>query len=99
MAFLGHPAAQAPQPVLDLNEKILGSSKAPLSLEEVLMTLSISAVTNPVAQLAMSKLKELKGAQLHSTTILSKEDEDVLRKLGVDTTCEPVFPSARLFFQ
>ena len=87
------------QPVLDLNEKILGSSKAPLSLEEVLMTLSISAVTNPVAQLAMSKLKELKGAQLHSTTILSKEDEDVLRKLGVDTTCEPVFPSARLFFQ
>ena len=87
------------RPVLELNEKILGSPKAPLSLEEVLMTLSISAVTNPVAQLAMSKLKELKGSQLHSTTILSKEDEDVLRKLGVDTTCEPVFPSARLFFQ
>ena len=61
------------------------------------MALSISAATNPTAQVAMSKLGELRGCQAHSTTILSRSDEQTFGKLGIDVTCDAEYPSANLF--
>ena len=69
-----------------------------LSLEEVLTALSICAVTNPTAQMAMDQLTELKDVQAHSTTMLTKDDEQTFRKLGIDVTCEPVYPSQKLYY-
>lgn len=66
------------EPIISLKKDVLKSRTIALDAEEVLMALSISAVTNPVAQYAMSKLKELKGCQAHSTVILSNDDEQVL---------------------
>ena len=40
-----------------------------LDLEETLIALAISATTNPAAQLALEKLKELKGCEVHMTHI------------------------------
>lgn len=63
------------------------------------MMLSICAVTNPVAQVAISRLAMLKGLQAHASTILSQNDQQTLRKLGIDVTCDPVYPTTDLFFQ
>lgn len=76
-------------PIFKLRKEILGSKRL-LDLSEVLTALSISATTNIKAVQAISKLSELKNTEAHSTIMLSKEDEDMFRKLGVWLTCEPV---------
>ncbi|MDY5479440.1 MAG: DUF1846 domain-containing protein [Peptostreptococcus porci] len=85
------------EPIINLKRNILNSRNIALNAEEVLMALSISAVTNPLAQYALRRLEELKGCQAHSTVILSKNDEQVFRKLGIDVTCEPEFQSTNLY--
>ncbi|EOS7906720.1 DUF1846 domain-containing protein [Enterococcus hirae] len=77
----------------------LHSSVDTLSLNEVLIALSISAVTNPIAQVAYDKLAELDGAQAHSTVIVNKNDEQTLKQLGIDITSAPFYPSENLFYQ
>lgn len=86
------------EPIINLKEKTLGSSVSALNSEEILIALSISAATNPMAQVAMEKLLLLKGCQVHSTTILSTNDEQIFMKLGVDVTCDPEYPSERLYY-
>jgi uncharacterized protein (UPF0371 family) len=68
-----------------------------LDLEETLIALSISATTNPVAQLALEKLKELQGCEMHMTHIPTPGDDQGLRKLGVNLTTDPNFSSNSLF--
>lgn len=69
-----------------------------LSANEILIALSICAVTNPVAQLAIDNLSKLKGSQAHSTVILNRDEEQTLHKLGIDMTCEAVYPSENLYY-
>ncbi|SFE19418.1 DUF1846 domain-containing protein [Peptostreptococcus sp. D1] len=85
------------EPIINLKRNILNSRNIALNAEEVLMALSISAVTNPLAQYALRRLEGIKGCQAHSTVILSKNDEQVFRKLGIDVTCEPEFQSTNLY--
>lgn len=86
------------EPILDLKYKTLSNQKVSLNCEEVLIALSISAATNPTAQVAMEKLAMLKNCQAHSTTILSVSDEQTLRKLGIDVTCDTEYASQSLFY-
>ena len=60
-----------------------------LDLEETLIALSICAATNPTAQIALEKLKELRGCEVHMTHLPTPGDEAGLRKLGVQLTAEP----------
>ncbi|MGM0395865.1 MAG: DUF1846 domain-containing protein [Bacillota bacterium] len=69
-----------------------------LDANEALIALSIGAVTNPTAQLAMEKLQDLREGQAHSTVMLNDNDEQILRRLGVDVTCDPVYPSDNLYY-
>ena len=84
--------------ILDLKTKTLANQKVSLNCEEVLIALSISAATNPTAQVAMEKLSMLKNCQAHSTTILPTSDEQTLRKLGIDVTCDAEYASESLFY-
>ena len=86
------------EPILDLKTKTLANQKVSLNCEEVLIALSISAATNPTAQVAMEKLSMLKNCQAHSTTILPTSDEQTLRKLGIDVTCDAEYASESLFY-
>lgn len=86
------------EPIINLKTKILASRNVSLSCQEVLTALSICAVTNPTAQFAMEKLTLLKGCQAHSTTILNRDDEQTFRKLGIDVTCDPEYPSQNLYY-
>lgn len=86
------------EPILNLKDKILQSKEIALNCEEILMALSICAATNPVAEIAMDKLANLKGTQAHCTNILGKITEQTLRKLGIDVTCDQVFPTQNLYY-
>ena len=77
------------EPIQKLKTEHMGSVNPRLHTDEVLLSLAVSAVTNPVAKFAMDQLGKLKGAQLHSTVILSHVDEKTYKKLGVDVTYEP----------
>ena len=80
-----------------LKKSVSGNKTISLDLEEALIALSISAATNPTAQLAMEKLKELGGCEVHTTHMPTPGDEAGLRKLEVNLTSEPNFSSKSLF--
>ena len=86
-------------PVTKMKKDMLHARYSALSCEDILMMLSICAVTNPLADIALSKLTQLAGSQAHSNVILSNNDMQTLRKLGIDVTCDPVYPTADLSFQ
>jgi len=83
--------------VHNLKTEILNEKSVSLDLEEALIALSISAVTNPAAQLAMEKLKDLRGCEVHMTHIPTPGDEAGLRRLGVNLTSDPDFSTKNLF--
>ena len=78
-------------------EEILGAESASLDLEETLIALSISATTNPTAELAMKKLTELRSCEMHMTHIPTPGDEVGLKKLGINLTTDGKSSSANLF--
>lgn len=84
-------------PIQRLKVEHLGNRNPRLHTDEMLIALAMSAVTNPTAELAVNELDQLKGAQVHSTVILSQVDETLLRKLGTNVTCSPVYEGQRLF--
>ena len=85
------------EPVQDLKVNHLGGKNPRLHTDEVLVALSICAATNPVAEIAMQQLEKLKGCEAHSTVILSQVDENLMKKLGINLTCEPLYESKKLY--
>lgn len=84
-------------PVQTLKVEHLGNRNPRLHTDEVLIALSISALSNPHAKAALDRIDALRGSEVHSTVILSQVDENVLKKLGCNLTCEPVYQSKRLY--
>jgi uncharacterized protein (UPF0371 family) len=83
--------------IFNLEKNILNEKSVSLDLEETLIALSISATTNPTAQVAMEKLKELRGCEAHMTHIPTPGDEAGLRRLGINLTTDPNFSTNSLF--
>ncbi|MDD2503371.1 MAG: DUF1846 domain-containing protein [Clostridia bacterium] len=83
--------------IQSLKRDILNDKNTRLNLEETLISLGISATTNPTAKLAMSCLKELNGCEMHTTHILASADDSALHKLGINVTSDPNFPSEDLY--
>jgi uncharacterized protein (UPF0371 family) len=83
--------------IAKLKEGILAQESESLDLEETLIALSISATTNHTAELAMQKLVELKGCEVHMTHIPTPGDEVGLKRLGVNITTDGKFSSRNLF--
>ena len=78
-------------PIQHLKTDHLGNRNPRLHTDETLIALSISAATNPTAELAMEQLSALRGCEVHSSVILSQVDEKTFKRLGVNLTCEPRF--------
>ena len=86
------------QPITELKCKVNREKDSLLNLEEVLIALSICAVTNTMAEKALSKIDLLKNCKAHSTTIISLTDEQMFAKLGIQITCDPVFANTNLYY-
>lgn len=87
------------EPIQKLKVQHLGSNNPRLHLNEVLLALSICAVTNPMAELALQQLDKLSGCQAHATVILSNVDVSTFQRLGVQLTTDPVYETQQLFHQ
>ena len=84
--------------IQDLKANILKHDRTSLNVEEILTALSISAERNPCAQLACRQLEGLSGCKAHCTAILSDRDEQTLRSMGIDVTCDPEYVTTNLYF-
>lgn len=80
-----------------LKKDILDGKMVSLDVEETLIVLGISALSNPAAQMALENLKHLRNCEVHLTHIPTPGDEAGLRKLKVNVTCDPQFSSKSLF--
>ena len=85
------------EPVQDLKVNVLGNKNPRLHIDELLVALSICAVTDPNAKRAVQQLQKLRGCEAHTTVILSEGDEDSFRRLGVRLTSEPKYQNANLY--
>ena len=80
-----------------LKTDILGKKTVSLDVEETLIALAISATTNPTSQMAMEKISDIQGCEIHLTHIPTPGDEAGLRRLGVNLTSDPTFSTTSLF--
>ena len=85
------------EPIQHLKVSHLGNRNPRLHTDEVLIALSICAVTDPKAETAMQQLEKLAGCEAHSSVILSGVDEHTFRKLKINVTCEPHFENQKLY--
>ncbi len=85
------------EPISKLKINNLGNHNPRLHADEVLIALAISATSNPVADMAIKQLPNLKYAQAHSTVILSQTDAQVFKKLKIDLTTEPEMVAHKLY--
>lgn len=84
-------------PMQEMKVKHLGNKNPLLHLDEILLALSVCAVTDDNAKAAMEQLHNLKGCEVHSSVILSQVDINVFHKLGVNLTCEPSYQNNKLY--
>lgn len=85
------------EPIQNLKVSHLHNKNPRLHTDEVLIALSICAVTDDNAKRAMEQLQNLRGAEVHSSVILSQVDKNVFRKLGINLTCEPEYQTQKLY--
>ncbi len=85
------------EPVQELKVKYMANHNPRLHVDEVLIALSVSAATNPLAQLALQQIPKLRGLEAHATVILTERDETLFKKFGMNITCEPQYQTKKLF--
>ena len=88
---------QVLEPVCHLKTTYLDHRNPRLHTDEVLLTLAISALTNPLAALAKQQLPGLRGSEAHFSVIISEEDLKIFKRLGVRVSCEPKYETKRLY--
>ena len=85
------------EPITNLKINDLGNHNPRLHADEILIALAISARTNPLAEMAIKQLPNLKGCEAHSTVILPQVDSGIFKKLKINLTTEAEFYAHRLY--
>lgn len=84
-------------PIIELKESLNGKKDLVLDIDEILIALSICAATEENAAKALSQIDKLKNLEAHSTVILPPNDEQILKKIGLNLTVEPCFATKFLY--
>ena len=94
LAGIPHNVKLIPQtliaPIQKTKVSYLHGKNPRLHTDEVLVAISIISLLDEKAKLALEQLPNLKGAQVHSTVMLSEVDRKTFSKLGIGLTCDPV---------
>ena len=91
-------APEAISPIQDLKTNYLGSKNPRLHMDEILIALSASAASNPLARKALETLPKLRGCEAHSTVLLASVDEQTFKRLGLHLTCEPRYEASNRMY-
>lgn len=93
LAGIGHDVKLIPQemiePIQHTKLNYLRGHNPRLHSDEVLVALSVLSTQDRRCRLALEKLPELNGCQMHSTVMLGEVDHKIFNKLGVGLTCDP----------
>lgn len=84
-------------PIVKLRTQILHNSSGVLNLDDVLTALAISSTNNEKAAKTLDAITLLRGCEAHSTYMLPQAEEQTLKRLGINISCEPVFLNGNLF--
>ena len=90
-------APEVIEPVRELKCQYLSRTYKKLNVNEILIALSISAHTSATAAHVLKHLPMLAGCDIHSTVMLASADMEVLKKLGLNVTCEPKYQIKEIF--
>lgn len=74
--------------IISFKKTYLGSFTGSLNLEETLISLAISAATNPMAEKAIKMLDQLNNCEMHLTYLPSKANESILIRLHINFTTD-----------
>ena len=85
------------EPICALKTGNLKHKNPRLHTDEVLIALTISAVDDPEAKAAKEQLSNLEGSDAHFSVILNDSDEMLLRRLGINVSCEAHYENKRLY--
>lgn len=88
---------QVIEPILELNGKLYKTRRQRMTIEQTMVALTVSRAYSDMSEKAYKQLSKLSGCQAHSTRIISQATRAVLRKLGIEVTCEPKFISDDLY--
>lgn len=89
---------EAIEPIQKLKTQYLGSKNPRLHTDEVLIALSVSAASNPTAQLALAQLPKLKGCQAHTSVMVGTVDMKQFKKLSIQATFEAKYEKTSVPF-
>ena len=94
LAGIAHNVKLIPQqmiaPIQKTKVTYLHGHNPRLHTDEVLVAISMMSLIDENCKLALDELPNLKGAQVHSTVMLSEVDRKTFNKLGIGLTCDPV---------
>ncbi len=85
------------EPMQNLKRELFNNGETLLNIYDVLTALSLSAVTNPIVDLALSQLSKLNGCEAHSSHIIANNDYYTFKTLGINLTQDPHFFSKNLY--
>ena len=85
------------EPICNLKTQYLKHKNPRLHTDEVLLALTISALNDPIAKLALDQLEKLKGSDAHFSVILSEQDERNLCRMGINVSYEPRYEHKSLY--
>lgn len=84
-------------PIVEYRTKVLKSLNSVLTIDDVMVALSICSIKNKKAKLALEQIENLKGCDVHCTYMIPASEEQTLKKIGMNVTCEPVYLNSHLF--
>ena len=87
------------RPIQDFKRMLKEDEEALLDTHDVLLALSVCAVTDKIAALALSKLQELRNVEAHSTYMFTNGEEGMYRNLKIGITSEPNRMSNKLYIK
>lgn len=87
------------EPIQNLKTKQLRHKNPRLHMDEVLVALSVCALTDYNAKIALEKLSELEHCEVHASVILAQVDVDLFRRLRVNLTTAPKYQTAKLYHE
>ena len=94
LAGIDHSLKLIPQdmiePIQRMKTSMLHGNNPRLHTDEVLVAISMLSLIDENCKLALAQLPNLRGAQVHSTVMLSEVDRKTFNKLGIGVTCDPV---------
>ena len=89
---------EAIEPIQKLKTQYLGSKNPRLHTDEILIALSVSAASNPTAQMALAQLPKLKGCQAHTSVMIGTVDMKQFKKLSIQATFEAKYEKTSTLF-